>query len=61
MTRLGAFLCKLNSHRFDEQDDCNRVWCSRCGTREPKRFEQIQAAEDQGRVLKRPRTRGEKL
>ena len=60
MTRLGAFLCKLNSHRFDETDDCNRVWCSRCGARQPKRFPQIQPSEDVGRVLNRPRTKGQR-
>ena len=61
MTRVGAMLCKLNIHRFDETDEFNRVRCSRCGTRKPKRFAQIQAPELEGRQLTRPRTRGEKL
>jgi hypothetical protein len=58
MTRLGSLLCKLNAHRFSERDEFNRVWCERCGTRQPKRFETIQAPEAVGRELNRPKTRG---
>ena len=61
MTRIGSLLCKLNSHAFREVDEFGRTYCERCGTRMPVRFAQIQPSEDVGRVLKRPRTRGEKL
>jgi hypothetical protein len=60
MTRLGALLCKLNTHRFSERDEFNRVWCERCGTRQPKRFDQIQTEEQRGRELIRPKTRGQR-
>jgi hypothetical protein len=59
--RPVSFRCSWNIHRFDETDEFNRVWCSRCGARQPKRFAQIQAPELQGRQLTRPRTKGEKL
>jgi hypothetical protein len=54
MTRLGAMLCKLNMHRFDERDEFNRVWCSRCGARKPVQFATIQTDEQRGRELRRP-------
>lgn len=59
MTRLGSLLCKLNSHAFKERDEFNRVWCERCGQRQPKRFAQIQTDEQRGRELIRPKTRGQ--
>ena len=58
MTRLGAFLCKLNSHAFNEVDEFNRISCERCAKRKPVRFAQIQAPELEGRQLNRPKTRG---
>lgn len=58
MTRPISFRCSWNIHRFDEVDEFNRVSCSRCGIRKPVRFAQIQPAEDVGRVLNRPRTKG---
>ena len=60
MTRLGAFLCKLNSHAFNEVDEFNRISCERCAKRKPVRFPQIQPSEDVGRVLNRPRTKGQR-
>ena len=50
--------CSWNIHRFDEVDEFNRCWCSRCGLRKPVRFETIQAPEAVGRELNRPKTRG---
>ena len=61
MTRIGSMLCKLNYHAFREVDEFGRTYCERCGTRQPKRFAQIQAPEAIGRELVRPKTRGEKL
>jgi len=60
MTRLGFLLCKLNYHRWEAPDDFGRVNCERCGTRKPKRFAQIQPDEDVGRVMNRPRTKGQR-
>lgn len=57
--RPYSFRCGwFGLHAFNEVDECNRVWCSRCGTRQPKRFAQIQPVEDVGRVMNRPRTKG---
>ena len=61
MTRIGAMLCKMNSHAFREVDEFGRISCERCAKRKPVRFKQIQAPELEGRQLTRPRTRGEKL
>jgi hypothetical protein len=52
--------CSWGVHKFTEVDDCNRVTCERCGERKPVRFAQIQPAEDIGRVLNRPRTKGQR-
>lgn len=60
MTRLGALLCKLNSHRWEPPDEFGRCYCERCGIRQPKYHKTIQPAEDVGRVLNRPKTRGAK-
>ena len=60
MTRIGALLCKLNSHAFREVDEFGRCYCERCGQRQPKRFAQIQAPELEGRQLTRPKTKGAK-
>ena len=61
MIRPVSIRCSWNVHRFDETDEHGRCYCSRCGTRKPKRFAQIQAPELEGRQLTRPKTRGEKL
>lgn len=59
--RPYSFRCGwFNSHRFDEVDECNRTTCSRCGIRKPIRYAQIQPAEDVGRVMNRPKTKGAK-
>jgi hypothetical protein len=60
MTRFETLLCSLNSHRFDETDEFNRCWCSRCGTRQPKHHAQIQTEEQRGRELNRPKTRAQR-
>lgn len=57
--RPYSFRCGwFGLHRYDEVDDCNRVYCSRCGKRQPKQFATIQPAEDVGRVMARPKTKG---
>jgi len=59
--RPYSFRCGwLRLHRFDEVDEFNRISCSRCAKRKPVRFAQIQPAEDVGRVLNRPRTKGQR-
>lgn len=58
MTRPISIRCSWGVHKFTDTDDCGRTFCERCGTRKPVRFAQIQPAEDVGRVLNRPRTRG---
>lgn len=62
MIRPHSFRCQFGSHFFDEADadDFGRVWCARCGTRQPKRHEQIQTEEQRGRELNRPKTRGQR-
>jgi hypothetical protein len=47
-------------HRFDEVDEFNRCWCSRCGLRKPVRFETIQTEEQRGRELNRAKTKGQR-
>ena len=60
MVRPHSFRCQFNWHRYDETDEFGRTWCSRCGERQPRRFAQIQTAEQQGRELNRPKTRGQR-
>lgn len=60
MTRLGAFLCKLNSHRFTEVDEFNRISCERCAKRKPVRFDTIRDPALAGRELARPKTKGQR-
>jgi hypothetical protein len=55
-----SFLCQFGFHRYDDADEFGRVWCSRCGKREPVQFAQIQAPEAVGRELNRAKTRGQK-
>ena len=58
--RPHSFRCQFNMHRFDEVDEFNRCWCSRCGLRKPVRFETIQTEEQRGRELNRAKTKGQR-
>lgn len=52
--------CSWGVHKYTEVDEHGRCSCERCGIRQPVRYAQIQPAEDQGRVMLRPKTKGQK-
>ena len=52
--------CSWNFHRFDEVDEFNRCWCSRCGARQGKAYRVLSPEDLEGRQTLRPKTRGQR-
>jgi hypothetical protein len=56
--RPHSFRCQMGVHLFNEVDDCNRVWCSRCGARKPVQTGPIR---ESNRVMTRVKTKPGKM